>query len=205
MMQSVGKRGPDRARLARELHDGIAQDLVGVGYRLDLLLADPDASVESRSQLRALRFTVTELIDKVRKEIYFLRQPSQLSLAHAIRVSAQELLRDIELNLDVDEMELGLDSDLAYEIHRIAQEVFRNISAHAQATTVSISLHLGESEILLYIAEDGVGGAIESESQYGIRSIKDRATVIEGSLEISSGRGGTQITLTVPYENHVPR
>ena len=202
-MQSAGRQVPDRARLARELHDGIAQDLVGVGYCLDLLLADPDASVESRSQLRALRFTVTDLIDKVRKEIYFLRQPSQLSLAQAIRVSAQELLRGVELNVDVDEMKLGLDSDLAYEIHRIAQEVFRNISAHAQATTVSISIHLGESEILLHIADDGVGGAIESDSQYGIRSIKDRATLIEGSLEISSGRNGTQITLKVPYENHV--
>jgi NarL family two-component system sensor histidine kinase LiaS len=67
----------DPARLARELHDGIAQDLVGVGYSLDLLLANPETSIESRAQLRALRFTVTDLIDKVRREIYFLRQPAR--------------------------------------------------------------------------------------------------------------------------------
>lgn len=201
-MRSELGRVAERARLARELHDGIAQDLVGVGYRLDLLLADPEASIEARSQLRTLRFTVTDLIDKVRREIYFLRQPSQLSLSDAIRASAEELLGDTEITLDIDEVKLDLDSDLAYEIHRIAQEIFRNITAHAHAKTVAISLHRGKSELLLRIADDGIGGAIESDSQYGMRSINDRAQAIEGSLEITSGEGGTRIALTVPYEDH---
>lgn len=192
----------DRARLARELHDGIAQDLVGVGYRLDLLLADPEASLEARSQLRALRFTVTDLIDKVRREIYFLRQPSHLSLAEAIRASAQELLHDIEITFDLNDVMLNLESDLAHEILRIAQEIFRNIHAHAHATTVSISLQGGEGEIFLRIADDGNGGAVESESRYGMRSLIERAQNIAGALKISSNKSGTRISLQVPDVDH---
>lgn len=52
-------------RIAQELHDGIAQELVGIGYSLDLLLAQEKESSDSRSELRTLRFTVTDLIEKV--------------------------------------------------------------------------------------------------------------------------------------------
>ena len=51
----------ERLAIARELHDGIAQDLVGIGYSLDLLLADPESSQESRSQLRRARLEVDDV------------------------------------------------------------------------------------------------------------------------------------------------
>lgn len=192
----------DHARLARELHDGIAQDLVGVGYSLDVLLADPEATLEARLQLRTLRFTVTDLIDKVRREIFFLRQSTHLSLTREITLSAGDLLDAVHFTLDLDEVEAGLDSEFTYEIYRIAQEVFRNIAVHAQATSVSVQLHLTEGELVLSITDNGIGGAIESNSQYGMRSISDRASAIGGSLEINSDRNGTGITLKVPYEAH---
>lgn len=196
------KRLADRARLARELHDGIAQDLVGVGYSLDLLLANPEATVEARSQLRALRFTITELIDKVRREIYFLRQISSVTLSQGIRVAAQELLPGLGLTLDIDEIPLASDSELSYEIHRITQEILRNIAAHAQAHNITISLHGNEDAIKLCITDDGVGGAIESNIQYGMQSIRDRALAINGKLEIQSDTDGTKVSLRIPLENH---
>lgn len=205
MMPLDPERQADRARLARELHDGIAQDLVGVGYSLDLLLANPEATLESRSQLRSLRFTVTELIDKVRREIYFLRQPASLTLSQNITKTAQELFPELELTLDIEELPPELDSELSYEIHQIAQEILRNASAHAQASVVSVSLHWTDNTIELSIADDGVGGAVESNIQYGLRSIRDRALAINGSLEIQSDKGGTRITLRLPFENHADR
>lgn len=204
-MSSDQERVADRTRLARELHDGIAQDLVGVGYSLDLLLADPNASLEARSQLRTLRFTVTDLIDKVRREIYFLRQASPLTLGKSIRMSAEQLLPGLDLTLDLDELGLAVDSELSYEIHRIAQEILRNTAAHAEASKILISLHGDDEAIELCIADDGVGGAIESDFHYGLQSIRDRALAINGSIEIQSVANGTRISLRIPREDHADR
>ena len=60
---------PARIELAREIHDGIAQDLVALGYDLDLLLANQSASPQSRIEIRTLRFKVDEMISKVRREM----------------------------------------------------------------------------------------------------------------------------------------
>lgn len=202
MTQSDLEQSAARARLARELHDGIAQDLVGVGYCLDLLLANPDNTVDARSQLRGLRFTVTELIDKVRREVYFLRQPSTLSLADAIRNTAQTFCTGLELRIDIDAETQPLDSELSYEIHRIAQEVLRNIAAHAQATSVTISLIQAEDVLDLRISDDGVGGAEATGTRYGIQSIRDRALAINATVDIQSDSKGTRIWLRVPIEEH---
>lgn len=202
MMHNDAERVADRARLARELHDGIAQDLVGVGYSLDLLLANPEATVESRSQLRTLRFTVTELIDKVRREIYFLRQPFYQSLSQSIRLDAQALLPELNLTLDIDDAPLILDSDLLYEVQRMTQEVLRNIAEHAQAENVTISLHSRQDEVELLITDDGVGGAAESPTQYGLQGIRDRAMALNGSVEIQSDANGTKVSLRVPLGKH---
>ena len=66
---------PQRLDLARELHDGVAQDLVALGYELDLLLAAADTQAPVRKGIRSLRFQVDEMITKVRREIYQLREP----------------------------------------------------------------------------------------------------------------------------------
>ena len=204
-MSSDLERVADRARLARELHDGIAQDLVGVGYTLDLLLANPEATAEARSQLRTLRFTITELIDKVRREIYYLRQTSVLTLAQGIKTSAQTLLPEVNLNLNIEEVPLALDSDLSYEVHRIAQEILRNIAAHAHADRVTVSFHHTPDGIELCITDDGVGGAVDTDTRYGMRSISDRAREINGSLELHSDANGTRISLKAPLEDHADR
>jgi NarL family two-component system sensor histidine kinase LiaS len=192
----------DRARLARELHDGIAQDLVGVGYGLDILLANPESTLDSRIQLRALRFTVTDLIDKVRREIYLLRQPSTLPLPEEIRNTAMSLCGDCELDLHFGEISTALGSELSYEIHKIAQEILRNIALHAKASKVTISLDQEKDALALCIADDGIGGAEISDTRYGIQSIRDRALDINASIEIQSDSEGTRICLRVPVEEH---
>ena len=80
-----------RVELAREIHDGIAQDLVALGYELDLLLAKPDATAESRLEIRTLRFKVDALISKVRREMYALRDRQFMSLQEEISSIAREI------------------------------------------------------------------------------------------------------------------
>jgi signal transduction histidine kinase len=103
-----------RVTLAQELHDGIAQDLVGLGYSIDSLIADTQ-DMKSKDSLRTVRFTITELIEKVRQEIHQLR-------------SAPDLLSE------------NTQKDLHFELQRVVSEVLRNISEHSGASTVTIEI-----------------------------------------------------------------
>lgn len=103
-----------RVILAQELHDGIAQDLVGLGFSIDSLIATSHDHIAKKS-LRELRFTVTELIDKVRLEIHQLRTVSDL-VSDTVEV------------------------DYSYELIRVLSEIFRNVSEHAKASHLSIQI-----------------------------------------------------------------
>jgi len=103
-----------RVILAQELHDGIAQDLVGLGFSIESLIASSQ-DLETKDSLRQLRFSITALIDKVRLEIHQLR-------------TATELLSDTTEN------------DLNYELLRVLSEVLRNVSEHAHASNLSIQI-----------------------------------------------------------------
>jgi signal transduction histidine kinase len=103
-----------RVILAQELHDGIAQDLVGLGFSIDSLIATA-VDQTNKESLRQLRFAITELINKVRLEIHELR-------------SASDLISDSE------------GADFNYELLRVLSEILRNVSEHAQATVLSIQI-----------------------------------------------------------------
>ena len=103
-----------RVILAQELHDGIAQDLVGLGFSIDSLIATT-VDQSSRESLRQLRFAITELINKVRLEIHQLR-------------SASDLISEAK------------ETDRNYELLRVLSEVFRNVTEHAQASHLSIQI-----------------------------------------------------------------
>ncbi len=104
----------ERVTLAQELHDGIAQDLVALGFSIDSMIAASESS-ENKNSLRSLRFTVTDLIDKVRTEIHALRRGDQL-------------------------IDNTTDTDLAYELQRIFAEIIRNIQEHSRASNVTIEI-----------------------------------------------------------------
>ena len=103
-----------RVVLAQELHDGIAQDLVGLGFSIDSLISTSHDQLAKES-LRQLRFSVTELIDKVRLEIHQLR-------------TAADLISTTE------------EKDFSYELLRVLSEILRNVEEHAHASHLSIQI-----------------------------------------------------------------
>lgn len=100
--------------LAQELHDGIAQDLVGLGYSIDSLIAQ-QIDPTHRSELRALRLGVSALIDKVRQEIFELRNTQQ----------------PISRESSVDPI---------YEMQRIFSEILRNVEQHSKASQLQFTV-----------------------------------------------------------------
>ena len=103
-----------RVVLAQELHDGIAQDLVGLGFSIDSLISTSHDQTAKES-LRKLRFSVTELIDKVRQEIHQLR-------------TATDLISKTD------------EKDFSYELLRVLSEILRNVQEHAHASHLSIQI-----------------------------------------------------------------
>ena len=104
----------ERVTLAQELHDGIAQDLVALGYSIDAMILNSQNSSE-KSSLRAIRFSITDLVEKVRTEI------------HALRNSTEPLLVESE-------------TVLTHELQRIFMEILRNIEKHSLATELNIQI-----------------------------------------------------------------
>ncbi len=187
-------------RIAQELHDGIAQELVGIGYSLDLLLAQAKESSDSRSELRTLRFTITELIEKVRLEIFKLRQQGDSELSEQIQRSVEDICAGMEVHSSLDPFPTSSNLDLAYQIKRIATEIFRNIASHSQAKTVWVTLICNHKIAELLVRDNGVGGLIDRENHYGFSGIRERAEIIGATLETQSSSTGTQIQLRVPFE-----
>ena len=103
-----------RVTLAQELHDGIAQDLVGLGFSIDSLIST-SRDQAAKESLRQLRFLVTELIDKVRLEIHQLR-------------TANDLISNTD------------ETDSSYELLRVLAEILRNVTEHAHASHLSIQI-----------------------------------------------------------------
>ena len=99
--------------LAQELHDGIAQDLVGLGFSVDNAISH-SKDTETRKELRVIRFAISEEIEKVRVEIHRLR------------------------NLSPNQ---GLSTpDFSYQLTQIFNEVLRNVIQHSKATSLSITI-----------------------------------------------------------------
>ena len=188
----------ERIRLAQQLHDGIAQDLVGVGYSLDLLLAAAQTPIETRIQLRTLRFTIADMVEKVRQEMFQLRHPVGLTLSQQIEHEASSTCKDLILSLLITEVSLAADSEPAYEIMKISTELLRNITSHSHATSVAVSFSENNNVISLEVSDNGSGGAGVRTSRHGLAGIQERAEHIGANFVIVSDSAGTHASLRYP-------
>lgn len=157
-----------RINLARDLHDSLAQDLVAIGYKLDLLIAD--LPFNYRAKVREIRDLVTTATGQVRKELFALRATAEDPLDQ-INSSAMPLALDIQGDLST------LDSRRL----RIVNELVRNAASHSKGRNIRLEI----TEDYLIVSDDGVGlfGVSELANQLGAR------------LEISSSKEGTKVEI----------
>lgn len=185
---------PERVRIARELHDGIAQDLVGIGYSLDLLLSEESLSSLARNEIRTTRFAVDDLIGKVRKEILNLREKSTEGIHTSIRRLALELAAEFEVS--VNAVEVPLKDVSKNEFLAIATEILRNAVAHSRATQIGINLYPINNRTCLEVIDNGIGGAHMKDNHFGISGIIERVDALGGSITIESN-DGTRIAILI--------
>lgn len=194
----------EQARLARELHDTLAQDLMS--QALDLQRYAPDAAAPNHPPFaERLRHAVTRL-DAITHELH----PSALQMLD-LRAAVHQLVTDFRsrTNIEVSFSERGLDRSVAEEVRaavfRIVQEALANVRRHAEATQVAVLIDRNDTTLTVTVRDDGIGfdPTHRSLARLGLLGMRERAAAIDGRLTIDSTPGdGTSITLTVPLPTH---
>ena len=184
-----------RLDLARELHDGIAQDLVALGYELDLLLARPDSSNQSRKEIRGLRFRVDEMISKVRREMYELRDLKMESVQDYLKKTAKQLCGSALTKVAIEEFLIN--EVIGDNVKVIATELLRNSVSHARASAIELHLSQIENHIYLEVRDNGIGGLTMESSRLGLIGIKERTETLGGVFSCHSDSSGTRVAITL--------
>jgi signal transduction histidine kinase len=189
---------PARLELARDLHDGIAQDLVALGYELDLLLGATESTVQSRREIRALRFKIDDLIAKVRREMYALRDPEVTTFQEALSELVEEICGDLQVTQTISQ--ISIPNSYQSELKAIATELLRNAKVHSRASHIEVLLKGVENRTYLEVSDNGVGGAQVNTSRLGrlgLVGVKERVEQLHGQFEIISTENGTRIKVVL--------
>ena len=188
----------ERARISRDLHDGVGQALTGISLMLDgVASADP-------ARLQSLKALVGQTLQDVRQLSRELR-PSlldQIGLGSALKQYGREVAERSGLNINVVvHLPYRLHEDQEIALYRIVQEALTNIVRHAKAKNVSIVL-TGQAEVLhLIVEDDGMGFDPERvpRGHVGLASIKERVELLEGAFTVESGpETGTVLSVRFP-------
>ncbi|MDX1743633.1 MAG: histidine kinase, partial [Ruegeria sp.] len=206
----------ERGRVARELHDGISQMLVGVRYTLDnarrrLERGDDEAA---RDPLYKGIENLCTAITEVRRISRDLRPGvlDDLGLGPALQALTDDFSErtGIETEFSTVVFRNRLDQEAKIALYRIAQEALTNIERHADATRVTIDLRGHRKGATMRVTDNGRGLPREpghASSGIGLRNMQERIEQLDGSLRILSSRGpqgGTVIEVTLPLSHLLP-
>lgn len=201
----------ERNRLAREIHDTLAQGLTAITLQLETadVLLDTQAESERIQQFvqQALQLTRNNL-EEARRSVLDLRAaPLQgRTLAEAISILVEEMRNKTvtEIRFRGESANRSLPSRLASSLYRLVQEGLNNIIEHAQAEHASIELKIKPDEIHLQIADDGIGFVVEKVAigHYGLIGLQERAKLLGGKFSLQTAPNeGTQIDVYIPYKS----
>ena len=196
----------DRKRIARELHDGLEQNLLIIKNQTAQIEAE-ESSVASK-QLRSISDLSSEAIAEVRQIANNLRpyQIDRLGLTKAIRSMLDQLneATDLTIEHEIEPVPPSIPSEFQINLYRILQEALNNTIKHAEATHVSVTLVVTERQISLRIKDNGQGfdpKLLEENVQhsFGISGIIERASIHGGHCELKSSPGfGTDWRVRLP-------
>jgi two-component system sensor histidine kinase UhpB len=191
----------ERARVARDLHDEVNQSLTGLLLRLEAArsTAPPQLEPELAETKALANQAMRELLSLARQ----LRPTAldDLGLAAAVAGLVERLGEgEIEGTIEVGGDFADLSDDVGLVVYRVAQEALSNVTRHAGAAHVAVTLRRDAAGVELTVADDGRGFAFaESERGLGIGGMRERALLVGGELTIESRPGaGTTVHLTVP-------
>jgi signal transduction histidine kinase len=192
-----------RRRVADSIHDGPIQELIG----LDMILSaarNKTHDAEVGELIEEARDLVSHNVRALRDEIIDLGPYAFKEITFATAVEAclpvWQRRYGLEVRLAIERVELP--PEVANDLFRIAQEAVVNAGRHAEASRVELSLRTVDSQVELRVADDGKGfdGArpASEPGHLGLQSMRERAELMEGELEIESSDRGTRVLVRAP-------
>ncbi len=197
----------ERSRLARELHDGISQDLVGVRYAIDLASRQVQSGSDGAPKAIARASdALNGAIKEVRRLSHDLRPPilDDLGLTVALKALCEHFSErtGIETHFEAGSFKEAIKPEPSTALYRVAQEALTNIERHAGASHVSISLQGHKGLVTMTIVDDGCGFAERDIKApmlgLGLRNMQERMAHFGGVLIVETGSGGTALTARLP-------
>lgn len=189
----------ERRRMARELHDGLAQELSFIRSVVSSFREEPPLP----QMVRYASEASARALEESRRAIEALSDASDDALDVAVRRAVAEVAdragRPVTYELAPG---LRVPSELAEQVVRVAREATNNAVRHAGASAITVSLRNLRDRLLLVVADDGAGfDPSVSRSGYGLRTMRERAESVGGALLIDSAPdGGTRLRLEVPLQ-----
>ncbi|GIV90781.1 MAG: two-component sensor histidine kinase [Chloroflexus sp.] len=197
----------ERTRIARDLHDGVAQSLAFMRMRIDLwedwLQQEPE---RLREEFVTFKANLRRQIEELRRAIFALRpiEIGQLGFAGALRRFITEFAdqQDWDAEIDLTDVPPDLPPVLELAAFRFVQEALHNIAKHAQAQRVWVKLGVRDQGLIIHVRDDGVGfnpGVEPPSGHFGLRQMRERAAALDGQVTIISRPGdGTEVRVWLP-------
>jgi signal transduction histidine kinase len=199
----------ERRRLAREMHDGIAQDIASLGYLVDGLAAGSE-STEQAARLRTLRERITAVVTEVRRSVRTLRTDvdGSESLGTAIAGLARHLSESsgIPIQVTSDERTARLRPEVESELLRIAQESMNNAVRHARPSMIEVRCSVEAPGAEILVQDDGRGMGEGRPDSWGLQIMRERALLIGAELSIADVQPhGTLVAVRLPSPRNSER
>jgi PAS domain S-box-containing protein len=188
----------ERRRLERNLHDGAQQRLVTLSVSLRLALGKLDEDPGTARELLGSASDEVALALEELRELARGLHPALLT-EHGLGVAVDSLVSRVPVAVEIVDMPEGrLPEPIEAAAYYLISEALTNVAKHAQASTVRVSVAQGDGEVVVEVADDGVGGA-DAGAGSGICGLTDRVEALGGRLELASPAGaGTTLRAEIP-------
>ena len=202
----------ERARLARELHDGPVQELIALGQRAEMAqrLVERGETEQAQALLEALRRAELDTVAELRRLIGALRPIylEDLGFLPALEMLVQQTAGRTTARVQLEKGDTAhrCTPEVELAAYRIAQEALNNALQHAQAQNIVVRVRCDREELTLSVADDGVGftlpprpDILTQADHFGLVGMQERATRVGGTLRVRTApREGTQVTVRLP-------
>lgn len=203
--QAATARLKERERIARDMHDGLGQELTGARLVAQAMLASA-LPADARAPLTELSDILGRSHQSLRQALHDLA-PSDLEehgLVSAVRAMVEDAARRSGMRavFALEPLTAPLPVPIAVAAFRVAQEALSNVVQHALASEVRVSLGAGAGTLTLEVADDGVGlpgTAPTARRRFGLHGIQARVRALGGEVDLRSDKG-TTVTVTLPAE-----
>ncbi len=198
----------ERNRLAREIHDTLAQGLAATSVQLQLVKIHASGDSDSvRHHIELAQQMVRHSLEEARNTIWNMRSHvlETGDLVNALKNILKQLSEGLvsETHFDVAGRERRLPAMIENNVLRLGQEAITNAVKHAQAKQIKVKLEFGEKQLFLAVADDGRGfdpaNPPRSDGGFGLVGMQERANELNGKLKVRSAPNqGAEISLTIP-------